>query len=550
MRLRSSAAALVVSVAAGAVPTAQGPICHVPAPIANAQRAAHLRDGVGREHMAISTRSPDAQAFFDQGLALLHAFWHYEADRSFAEAARLDPDCAMAQWGIAMADLNETRRSGALKRARQLRDRATPREQFYIDAVAARDRGKRTTVQNNPSLGSTDAYRAALRRIVASYPEDIQARLLLALALLDGYLPDGHAGPGTTEAVTLLQGVLATHPHDPAAHHYLIHALEAGRPQDAVASADVYAALVPGVGHAVHMPGHVYVHVDRWSDAAAAFERSAALDRAYMRDEHELSDHTAGPYAHNLNFLAAVYGYEGRYRDGMAIASEMTDVGARPGEAASRAALEGRSSALRLLVRFERWDDILKSAPDEGGFKVVGGWRHFALGLSHTAKGDLPHAQDELRALRKSIDDLRDENLPLNAPQRGLQLRQALALAVAPFELEGRMLLAERRADEGIALLRKAFDREKAIGYSEPPLYPHPIEEVLGRALLDLGRWADAEAMFNAALVRDPGSGRALYGLAKAQEGAGEGDRARVTFVTFRTAWMHADPDLPEMQAR
>jgi len=550
MRLRSSAAALVVSVAASAVPSAQGPLCHVGAPMANAQGAAHLRDGVGRAHMTISTRSTEAQAFFDQGLALLHAFWYYEADRSFAEAARLDPDCAMAQWGIAMADLNEGRRSGALKRARELRDRATPREQLYIDAAAVRDRGKRTTVQNNPSLGSTDAYRAALQRIVASFPDDIQARLLLALALLDGYLPNGHAGPGTTEAVSLLKGVLAKEPDDPAAHHYLIHALEAGRPQEAVASADVYAALVPGVGHAVHMPGHVYVHVDRWSDAAAAFERSAALDRAYMRDEHELSDHTAGPYAHNLNLLATVYGYEGRYRDGMALASEMMGVSARPGEATSRAALEGRSAALRLLVRFERWDDILKSVPDEGGFKAVGGWRHFALGLAHAAKGDPPHARDELRALRKSVDDMRDEDLPLNAPQRGLQLRQALALAVAPLELEGRILLVEGRADEGIALLRKALDREKAIGYSEPPLYPHPIEEVLGRALLDLGRWTDAEAMFNAALTRDPGSGRALYGLARAQQGMGQGDQARYTFVKFRTAWTHADPDLPEMQAR
>jgi tetratricopeptide (TPR) repeat protein len=550
MRLRSSAAALVVSVAAGAVLTAQGAICHVVAPTANPPGAAYLRDGVGRVHLAISTRSTEAQAFFDQGLALLHAFWSYEADRSFAEAARLDPDCAMAQWGIAMADLNEARRSAALKRARQLRARATPREQLYIDAAGARDRGKRSTVQNNPSLGSTDAYRAALRRIVTAFPGDEQARLFLALALLDGYGPDGHAGPGTTEAVSLLNGVLTTHPEDPAAHHYLIHALEAGRPQDAVASADVYAALVPGVGHAVHMPGHVYVHVDRWSDAAAAFERSAALDRAYMRDEHESSDHTAGPYAHNLNFLATVYGYAGRYRDGMALASEMMEVGARPGEATSRAALEGRSSALRLLVRFERWDDILKNAPDEGGFTVVGGWRHFALGLAHAATGDLPQARDELRGLRKSIVATRDEDLPLKAPQRGLQLRQALALAVAPLELEGRILLVEGRADEGIALLRKALDREKAIGYSEPPLYPHPIEEVIGRALLVLGRWAEAETMFNEALTRDPGSGRALYGLAKAQEGAGHDDQARFTFVRFRAAWTHADPDLPEMQAR
>jgi tetratricopeptide (TPR) repeat protein len=548
--LKSSAAALVVSIAAGTVLYAQAPICHVAAPTSSAHTPAHLREGVGRVHMPISTRSADAQAFFDQGLALLHAFWYYEADRSFAEAARLDPGCAMAQWGIAMADLDDTRRSDALKRARQLRAGATPREQLYIDSAEARARGRRTTVQNNPSLGSTPAYRDALRRIVASYPADAQARLFLALALMDGYRPDGSAGPGTAEAVSLLRGVLEEHPEDPAARHYLIHALEAGRPQDAVASADMYGRLVPGVGHAVHMPGHVYVHVDRWGDAAAAFERSAALDRAYMQDEHETSDHTAGPYAHNLHFLATVYGYEGRYRDGMRLAAEMMDVGARPGETTSRAALEGRYTAVRLLVRFERWNEILASAPDEGGFRVVGGWRHFALGLAHAANGELPQARDELHSLRKSVDDLRDENLPLNAPLRGLQLRQALALAVAPLELEGRILLADGRSDEALALLRKALEREKAIGYSEPPLYPHPMEEVLGRALLDLRRWADAGAMFDAALTRDPGSGRALYGLAKAQEGAGRADLARATLDRFQAAWAHADRDLPEMRAR
>jgi len=297
------------------------------------------------------------------------------------------------------------------------------------------------------------------------------------------------------------------------------------------------------------MPGHIYVHVDRWADAAAAFERSAAVDRAYMRDEHEISDHTSGPYAHNLHFLATVYGYEGRYRDAMALAAEMMDVGTRPRETTSRAALEGRYAALRLLVRFERWSDILAAAPDAGAFKAIEGWRHYALGLAHAATGDVRHARDDLRALRKSVDDMRDENLPLTAPQRGLQLRQALALGVAPVELEGRILLVESRADEGVSMLRKALDREKAIGYSEPSLYPHPMEEVLGRALLDLHRWADAETMFEAALTRDPGSGRALYGLALAQEGGGHADRARITLEKFHAAWAHADPDLPEMKA-
>lgn len=549
MRLRVPATALAVSIALTAVLRAQAPACHTAEPMQQATTPARLREGVGQVHMAVSTTSPQAQAFFDQGLALLHAFWFYEADRSFAEAARLDPDCAMAQWGIAMAALNDARRSEAIKRARRLRNRATPREQLYIDAVAQRNHGKPTTVQNNPSLGSTDRYRHALRRIVSSFPEDVHARLFLALALMDGYRTDGTPGPGTEESVSVLRTVLAADPSNPAALHYLIHALEAGRPQDAVAAADAYGALVPGVAHAVHMPGHIYVHVDRWADAAAAFERSGELDRAYMRDEHEASDHTAGPYAHNLHFLAAVYGYQGRYKDGLRVAGEMMEVGARPGEASSRAALEGRLAALGLMVRFERWDEILDRAPDAGGFAAVESWRHFALGLAHAGKGELAQAHDELHRLKKSLEDLTD-GLPTLAPQRSLQMRQTLALAVAPLELEGRIAAREGRAEAAVALLHRALDREKAIGYSEPPLYPHPIEEVLGQVFLDLQRWPDAEAMFAAAARRDPGSGRALFGLAQAEERAGQLDQARETFAKFRTAWAQADPDLPQMAVK
>jgi tetratricopeptide (TPR) repeat protein len=548
---RVAALSLVLLTAGGTTGRAQAPLCHVPTQTEAGSARAQLRVGYGRVHLAITTRSPEAQSYFDQGLGLLHAFWFYEADRSFAEAARLDPDCAMAQWGIAMSNLNDARRSAAVKRARALSHLATPHEQLYIKAVEAKYRGRWSSVQNNPSLGSTDAYRDALRRLVAAYPVDVEARLFLALALMSGYDAQGAPMPGTEEAISLIRSVLATNPRHPAAHHYLIHALEASRrPQDAVASADVYASLVPAVGHAVHMPGHIYVHVDRWDDAAAAFEASAAVDRAYMRDQHESSDHTAGPYAHNLHFLATVYGYQGRYRDGLRVAREMLAVAGQPGEGASRAALEGRLATLRLLVRFERWDEIRDGhLPDAGGFTVVEGWRHFALGLARMGHDDLTGARVELSALKKHIGRAREA---LSAwpppPQLALQQRQALALEVAPLELEGRIVAREGQADAAIALLKRALDAETRIGYSEPPLYLHPMQEVLGQVLLDLKRWSDAEAMFGAALQRDPGSGRALFGLMEAREGAGRHAQALDAYREFRQAWAHADPDLPQMR--
>ena len=530
----------------------QAPICHIPSQTKAATRRARLQDGFGKIHMPITTASAKAQAFFDQGVALLHAFWFYEADRSFAEAARLDPDCAMAQWGIAMAGINDERRDEAVKRAKALSNKVTERERLYITAVEARYQGQKNAVQNNPFLGSTEAYRQALRRLVAAYPNDLEAKLFLALALLSGYERDGTPKPGTTEAITLCQLVLAKEPNHPAAHHYLIHALEASRrPQDIVPSADVYGSLVPNVGHAVHMPGHIYVHVNRWDDAARVFEASAALDRKYMREEGESSDHTAGPYSHNLHFLATVYGYQGRYRDGVRVAQELLRVAAQPGEATSRSGLEGRMAMLRLLVRFERWNDILdgRTLPGRGGFDVFNAWRHYALGLAHLGKGDLPQAHGELEALESEIvllkDKLRNQN---NAPQRGVQIRNSLALAVAPLELKGRILAREGKADESIALLHQALEEEIKVGYAEPPLYPHPMEEVLGQTLLIMNRWADAEAMFDAALERDLGSGRALFGLMQALEGEGKRPETRQAYLQFVRSWARADADLPEMR--
>ncbi len=551
-KLKLLSLTLVAVVGVTATSRGQAPLCHVPGQTKAATKPARLQDGFGKIHMPIKTKSNQAQAFFDQGLALLHSFWFYEADRSFAEAARLDPECAMAQWGIAMAGINDARRDEAVKRAEALSNKVTERERLYIAAVAARYEGQKDAVQNNPFLGATESYRQALRRIVVAYPDDLEAKLFLALALLSGYEGDGRPKPGTTEAIALCRLVLTKEPNHPAAHHYLIHALEAsGRPQDAEASADVYGSLVPAVGHAVHMAGHIYVHIDRWDDAARVFEASAEVDRKYMRSEGESSDHTAGPYSHNLHFLATVYGYQGRYRDGVRVAQEMLQLATQPGEGTSRAALEGRMAMLRMLVRFERWDTILdgKTLPDSADFAVFEAWRHYALGLAHLGKGNLRFAHSELEALEREIprvkNDLPKQN---NAPQHGVQMRNSLALAVAPLELKGRIMTREGKADEGIALLRQALEEEKKIGYSEPPLYPHPMEEVLGQTLLSLGRWSEAETMFDAAIERDHGSGRALFGLMQALQREGKRTEARQTHLQFVKAWARADSDLPEMQ--
>jgi tetratricopeptide (TPR) repeat protein len=503
--------------------------------------------------MPITTKSTEAQAFFNQGLALMHSFWFYEADRSFERAAQLDPDCAMANWGIAMSDVNEERRNAALKRAKELAPKVTEREQLYIAAVEARYAGERSNVQNNGFLGASDGYRKAMRKLVSFYNDDLEAKLFLALASMSGYERDGTPRPGTVEAIALLQVVLAKAPNHLAAHHYMIHATEAGkRAIDGVPSADVYGSLAPKVGHAVHMPGHTYVHVDRWEDAARAFEGSAAVDRAYIRDNNETTDHAAGPYGHNVHFLANVYGYQGRYRDGLRGSQELLDVAQKPGEEKSRAGFEGRLARLRILTRFEKWDEILdgKSLPDEGNFEVFKAWRHYATALAQLGKNDLKAARATLDMLEREIAWDRDRFPKLkDAPQLGRQRQQLRALGVAPIELKARLAAREGKADEAIKLLRDAIEEEIKLGYAEPPLYPQPMEEVAGKVCLELKRGPDAEAFFRAALERDPGSGRAYFGLLQAQQALSKADDARATYAKFLQAWAKADEDLPEMRA-
>ncbi|HKQ92946.1 MAG TPA: hypothetical protein VJZ77_19960 [Blastocatellia bacterium] len=527
-------------------------VCHTPTATKAATTPARLVDGYGKIHMPISTKSEEAQRFFDQGLALLHSFWAYEADRSFERAAQLDPECAMAQWGIAMAAVNEKRRDEAVKRAKELAAKASERERLYIEAVEARYQGERTTIQNNGFLGASEAYQKAMRKIVAFYPDDLEAKLFLALALMSGYERDGSPKPGTVEAIALLQVALAKDPKHLAAHHYMIHATESGkRAIDGAPSADVYGSLAPKVGHAVHMPGHTYVHIDRWDDAARAFEGSAEVDRAYIRDNKETTDHAAGPYGHNVHFLATVYGYQGRYHDAVRASQELLDATQAPDEQKSRAALEGRISMLRALVRFEKYDELLsgKSLPDDGAFEVLKGWRYYALGLAKIGKGDVAATRAQIETLEREIAWLKEKfGKAKDLPQAGRQRQQLRSLAVAPIELQARILAREGKAAEAIAKLREGVEEEIKLGYSEPPLYPNPMEEVAGKLCLELKRWKEAEEFFRAALERDPGSGRAYFGLMLAQQARGLDAEARGSYAKFVKAWAKADADLPEMR--
>lgn len=246
-----------------------------------------------------------------------------------------------------------------------------------------------------------------------------------------------------------------------------------------------------------------------------------------------------------------VYAYQGRYRDGMRASQELLDVERQPGEENSRAGFEGRLARLRILVRFEKWDEILdgKTLPEEGPFEVFKAWRYYATALARLGRGDVAAARAQLDTMEREIAWLKDKFAKAkDLPQSGRQRQQLRALGVAPVELKARIAARDGKADEAVAALREGIEEEIKLGYSEPPLYPHPMEEVAGKVCLELKRWKEAEEFFRAAIERDPGSGRALFGLMQAQQGAGKTAEARATHAKFMKAWARADADLPEMQ--
>jgi tetratricopeptide (TPR) repeat protein len=541
-------------------------LCVIP-PGAQPSLPAKLLEGMGVTRMPVTTASEEARRFFNQGVSQLHSFWAIEAERSFLQAATLDPDMAMAWWGIAISaagdhrpafqlirDPNDggrartpagdgsvartvtgaalapaVRAREAITHARTLRDRVTPRERLYIDAQWAR---------RNPASTAPDAdYIAAMRALVAAYPDDLEARSMLGLALLDGFdtvtkAPRGH----TTEGLALLEAIVAADDDNFGAHHYLIHGYEGSpTPEKAWRACERYPTLVPNIPHALHMPGHIYAQSDRVADAAAAFTAAAANELSYLSADVLYPN---GHHGHNLHFLVQALNVDGRYRESMLQARQLLSYRETPRERQGSNQRgtwrQGYFALIKTLVRFERWDDILdgRTIPvyDRAEQRA---WRAWAEGLAHSAKGHTAQAEASLDALTKAVAEASATKPPLD---------------VAVLEL--RATLTARRGDrrEGFALFRKAADQELALTYAEPPSYPRPAAEGWASVAQELGEAEVADVAWREALAREPGSGRALFGRAAALAGLGRAEESRAALARAARAWVRADADLPQLR--
>jgi tetratricopeptide (TPR) repeat protein len=503
-------------------------------------------EGLGSLHFAVSTANPRAQRFFDQGLRLMYAFNHTEALRAFREAARLDPDLAMAYWGQAMVlgpNLNQPMPHEnvapaveAIGRARTARGRLTSRERALIDALAARYSADATADRK----ALDQAYADAMRRAAVAFPQDADVLTLYADAVMnvspwDYWEKTGRAKPLPALAIAALERAIAIEPNHPGALHYHIHALEASNePERAEASADRLGPLMPAAGHLVHMPAHIYLRVGRYKDAAEANERAILADEDYLAQCQAQGLYPLSYYPHNLHFLWAAATLEGRRA--AAIDAARRTAAKVPHHHAGKLAWTADFPVTPILayVRFGRWSDALTEPqpPDDQPY-AIGIWR-YARALAFTARGDLARAEAELQRLTdvKSHEAFKTtlKDLPL-----------LTNLEIASRMAEGELLARRGQMADGIRMLEEAVALEDEIPYNEPPVWHHPPRQVLGALLLEAGRPAEAEQVYLEDLLRFRENGWSLFGLMRSLDAQGRQNEAAAARERFTRAWARAD---------
>jgi tetratricopeptide (TPR) repeat protein len=532
------------------------------APVSSAQQEASaaraqaagsvpLFTDLGRFHMAISSRNPEAQRYFDQGMRLLYGFNHGEAIRAFDEAARLDADCAICHWGAALAfgpHVNAPMDSAGgvaahqrLQKALAVRSKANARERAFIDAVAKRYASPPPA--DRARLDS--AYARAMADVVRRYPNDLDAATLYAEALMDlrpwnYWRKDGTPYPGTQRIVAQLTRVMRADPNHPGACHYYIHAVEAIAPEKAVPCAERLASLMPGAGHMVHMPGHIYIRVGRYDDAIKANEHAVHADEAYLASEKPSGIYPIGYYPHNYHFLAFAASLAGRGAQSIEAARKTSEK--IPAEVARQAPpLEALLTYAPLtLVTFGRWDDVLATPLPPADLRLSTGLAYYARGVAHAAKGQWQEAQAALDTVKAIAAGTKPHDQIALSAGGG---ENKTIMEIATHALMGE--IAERRGQsDAVSHFREAVRLQDTFNYIEPPQWYYPVRHSLGASLLRLGRAAEAERVYLEDLRKFPENGWALFGLAKALDAQGKSTQARAAEARFRKAWSGADVTL------
>lgn len=508
---------------------------------------ATLFENLGTWHHEVTTTSDLAQKYFDQGLRLVYGFNHEEAMAAFTEASRLDPEAPMPYWGMALSlgpNINaamdaksEVRAVEAVQKATARLAHATPRERAYVEALAVRYSAKKAATRKSKD----EAYAKAMRRLAHEYPEDTDAATLFAEALMvlrpwDYWRADGRPQPGTEDIVTTLERALQQHPDHPGACHYYIHAVEASPdPQRGLPCAMRLPSLMPGAGHLVHMPAHIYMRVGRYREASERNASAATVDHEYLLRHPLEGNYASGYYAHNLHFLNASLVMEGRSAEALQAARDLLSK-IPVDEILKDPSLEWYAPTVLLtMARFGQWGELIRQPPPPKGLRYTTGLWHYVRGLAFAATTRFGSAEGELSNLRKSLKGF------ARAKTAEAKISRTL-LKIAERVLAGEIAARTGEFDAGIRALREALQLEATVPYSEPPFWFQPVRHNLGAVLLLAGRPGDAETVYREDLRLHPENGWALHGLVhslQAQRKDAAHENARL-----QTAWAKADVTL------
>lgn len=513
-----------------------------------------LFEGLGDHQHPITTDSGLAQRYFDQGLVMAFGFNHFEAHRSFLQAAELDPDAAMAWWGAAwvlgpnintaMNPENAPKAWELLQKAQAAASKTSAREQAYINALAQRygpealdDRSSRD-----------EAFAKAMGQVAADYPDDLDAQVIYAESLMnltpwDYWQENGEPKAQTETLLKTLKGVLQRKPDHPHANHLLIHTVEAGDPGQGLDAAKRLENLVPAAGHLVHMPAHIYMRVGQYHNATQANLNAIEADQRYLKQVDPHSVYRLGYVPHNYHFGWSTATLEGRSELAIRLAQDMAGM------------VDVDTMRLRPLttlqhfwitpvyayVRFGKWDRILNLEEPAEDLVYPRAVYHYARGMAYTRQGNQQAAKTELERL----DELRTDSSLKWVTVGGINNSRHI-LEIASYSLAGEIAATDGHFEVAIDSLDRAVEREDALNYNEPPSWYYPTRHALGAILLQADQPERAEQIYRQDLLEFPDNGWSLFGLMKALRRQGNVHEAREVQHRFLDAWQHADLVLTE----
>jgi tetratricopeptide (TPR) repeat protein len=510
-----------------------------------------LMQGMGSYHYKITTSSEQAQSFFDQGLTLAYAFNHAEAERSFREAARLDPNCTMCYWGISLVlgpNINMQMDKEAvppayvaLKKAQELMKNASGKEQDYVKALATRYGP--SAVEDRTKFN--EAYANAMREVVKKYPDDLDAATLFAEALMDIHPWDYYnkdtrePQPWTPEIVSTLESVMKRDPNHPGANHFYIHAVEASKnPERGLPMAGRLSTLVPAAGHLVHMPAHIYIRTGNYDKASEVNEHAIKSDNSYLSGCHAPGAYSLVYVPHNHHFLSASATLEGRSKVAIDSANAVrSKVDAHMMRQDAMAVLQHFYMVPTLvLMRFGQWNEILASAPPDQDLIYPNGIWHYARGIASVRIGKIDDAKKELEQVTAIGTNAALEKLLLMDLHKTTDLMQ-----IAKEHLAGEIDAASKNYKSAIEHLKTAVEVEDHLTYDEPPVWSNPIRHYLGAVLLEAKRPAEAEKVYREELTKFPKNGWSLIGLQQSLAAENKKSEADSVKKEFDSAWARAD---------